>query len=138
MGSTFHNLVVLFARKWSRIALTANKARYARGVTNCSPAAIVKFHADEHITRKYLFIALHTTSAFFNLSYRFGRNLNSEHIVFETHSLDAGLEVFLHLVLIARVRVKDIPFLRHGLFKPPNQTDSISQEGWGLLPSHRG
>ena len=128
MRGAFHDLVVFFAGKRCWITLTTHKSRYTGSISNRSPATIIKFHADKHIARKYLFIAFHTTSAFFDFRHGFRRNFNSEHIVFETHSFNASLKIFLHFVLVSRVRVKDIPFLRHGL--SPQTRNSHKNRGY--------
>ena len=96
-----HDLVVLVARERRRVAVGTHEAGHARSVANRSPAAIVKLHADEHVAREHLLLALDATAALFDLGDHLSRDLDAEDVVLETHRFDARLEVLLDLVLVS-------------------------------------
>jgi len=61
----------------------------------------VQLHADEHVAREHLLLALDATAALFDLGDHLCRDLDTEDVVLETHRFDARLEVLLDLVLVS-------------------------------------
>src|SRR3954451_2039791 len=89
---------------------TADEAGDARRVADDEPAVRVEDHLDEHIPRVHLL--LHGVPlALADLDLVLHRNEDLEDLVLHAHRLDAVLEIGLHLVLVARVRVDDVPAL---------------------------
>ncbi len=120
-----HDLVVLVAGQRLGVALAAHETGDARRVANGGPAAVVQLHADEHVAREHLLLALHATATLLDLGDHLRGDLDAEDVVLETHGLDALLEIRLHLVLVARVGVQHVPFLSHRL--RPNPRDEHEQ-----------
>ena len=96
-----HDLVVLVAGQRLGVALATHETGDARRVANGGPAAVVQLHADEHVAREHLLLALDAAPALFDLRHHLGGDLDGEHVVLEAHGLDTRLEVLLHLVLVA-------------------------------------
>jgi hypothetical protein len=88
----------------------ADEARDARGVPDDEPAIGVEDHLDEHVARIDLLLD-RVALALADLDLVLHRNEHLEDLVFHAHRFDPMLQVGLDLVLVARVRVDDVPAL---------------------------
>ena len=92
----------------------ADEAGDARGIAHDEPAVRVEDHLHEHVARVDLLLD-GMALALADLDLVLHRDEDLEDLVFHAHRLDAVLEVGLDLVLVARVRVDDVPPLLGGL-----------------------
>ena len=88
----------------------ADEARDARRVPDDEPAVRVEDHLDEDVARVDLLLD-GVPLALADLDLVLHRDEDLEDPVLHAHRLDAVLEVRLDLVLVARVRVDDVPAL---------------------------
>src|SRR5688572_28818424 len=92
----------------------ADEARHARGVPHHVPALVAHRHLHQHVAGKDL--AIHGLAlAVADLDLLLHRDEDLEDLVLHAHRLDAVLEIGLYLVLVARVRVDDVPLLLRAL-----------------------
>src|SRR3954468_18364280 len=85
-----------------------DEARDARGVADGAPRLVVELHPDQQVAGQDLAVDLRAL-AVLDLGDLFGGHLDLIDVVLDVQGLDAGLEVGLHLVLVARVGVHDVP-----------------------------
>nr|AHE14892.1 hypothetical protein asmbl_13 [uncultured bacterium] len=78
------------------------------GVADRTPGLVVEVHPDEQVPGQLLAVDLGPL-AVLDLGDLLGGHLDLEDVVLHVQRLDAGLEVGLHLVLVARVGVDDVP-----------------------------
>src|SRR2546426_9447075 len=94
--------------EWRRLVPAAHEARDAWRVAHDVPRVVAHDHLDEHIAREHLL--LHRVPlAVLDLDLFLGGHENLEDLVAHVHRVDAMLEVRLHLVLVARIRVDHVP-----------------------------
>src|SRR5438034_298433 len=94
--------------EWRRLVPAAHEARDAWRVAHDVPRVVAHDHLDEHIAREHLL--LHRVPlAVLDLDLFLRRHQFLEGLVAHVHRVDAMLEVRLHLVFIARIRVDHIP-----------------------------
>src|SRR3954452_1553032 len=86
----------------------ADEAGDARGVADRAPRLVVELHPDQQVAGQHLAVDLRAL-AVLDLGDLFGGHLDLIDVVLDVQGLDAGLEVGLHLVLVARVGVHDVP-----------------------------
>src|SRR5918998_3503564 len=78
------------------------------GVAHRAPGLVVEVHADEQVAGQLLAVDLGAL-AVLDLGDLLGGHLDLEDVVLHVQRLDARLQVGLHLVLVAGVRVDDVP-----------------------------
>jgi len=81
------------------------------GVAHGAPRLVVQVHAHQDVARQHLAVDL-LALAVLDLGDLFGGNLHLEDVVADIEVLHTGLEVGLHLVLVAGVGMDDIPVAR--------------------------
>src|SRR5215218_2775934 len=86
----------------------AHEAGDTRGVADRAPRLVVELHADEEVARQDLAVDLRAL-AVLDLGDLLGGHLDLIDVVLDVQRLDARLEVGLHLVLVARIGVDDVP-----------------------------
>src|SRR6185312_940704 len=96
----------------------ADEAGDARGVADRTPRLVVEVHPHEDVAGEDLALHLHAL-AVLDLGDLFGRHLDLEDVVLHVERGDAALEVGLHLVLVAGVRVDDVPVAGGGAQRAP-------------------
>src|SRR5712671_4067338 len=87
-----------------------DEARHARRVPDDEPAVRLEDHLDEDVARVDLLLD-GVALALADLDLILHRDEDLEDLVLHAHRLDAVLEVGLDLVLVARVRMDDVPAL---------------------------
>src|SRR3954451_22682928 len=109
----------------------ADEAGDARSVLDRRPRLVGEVHADEDVAGEDL--RLHDLAlALLDDGLVLGRHLDLEDVVLHVERGDPGLEVGLHLVLVARVGVHDVPVAREG---PQPLTERL--DGVGILVRFR-
>ena len=86
----------------------ADEAGDAGGVAHRAPRLVVELHAHQDVAGQHLAVDL-LALAVLDLGDLFGGHLDLEDVVADVQVLHAGLEVGLHLVLVAGVGVDDVP-----------------------------
>src|SRR5690606_10446897 len=99
------------------VAGAADEPEDLRHLFHEMPGLVVHFHLYEHVAREELALAL-AALAFPHLDDLLGRHENLAELVLEPVALDPLLERLLHLVLVVRVRVDDVPLQRHAVSPP--------------------
>ena len=101
----------LAARQRRGLGAAADEAGDAGRVAHDVPGVVVETHAHEQVAGEDLL--LHDDlAAVLELDDVFHRDDDFEDAVFHRHRTHAAREVLLHLVLVARVRVHDVPATR--------------------------
>ena len=86
----------------------ADETGDAGRVAHRAPRLVVELHADQDVAGQHLAVDL-LALAVLDLGDLFGGHLDLEDVVADVEVLHAGLEVGLHLVLVAGVGVDDVP-----------------------------
>src|SRR5207245_1470548 len=101
----------LLARERSRLGTTSHEAGDTWRVADDVPGMVVEVHAYEQVTREDLLLH-HDLATVLELDDVFHRDDDFEDPVLDRHRTHAAREVRLHLVLVTRVRVHDVPAAR--------------------------
>src|SRR5262249_45177630 len=105
------NVFHLAARQRSGLRAAPDEAGDTRRVAHDVPGVVVEIHAHKQVARENLLLH-HNLAAVFELDDVFHRDDDFEDAVFHRHRAHAAGQVRLHLVLVARVRVHDVPTTR--------------------------
>src|SRR3984957_12344618 len=98
----------LAERQRRRLARQADEAGHARGVPDHGPGLIGQLHPDQDVARQHLLVDDLLLAAL-DLGHQVGGDLDLEDVVLHVERRDAALEVGLDPVLVAGVRVDDVP-----------------------------
>src|SRR3954447_12713295 len=114
-GAGVEDPVDLRLRERDRLRAGADEARHAGGVLHHGPGVVVQVHVHEHVAGEDALLGLHLL-AVLRLDHLLGRDDDAPEARALPHRLDPVLEVGLHLVLVARIGVDDVP-AEHGYFR---------------------
>src|SRR5918992_576375 len=106
--SGVEDAVDLALRERQRLVPGADEARHARRVLHDRPRLVGHVHVHEHIAGEHPLLGLHLL-AVLRLDHLLRRHDDAAEARLLVHRKDAVLEVLLHLVLVARVGVDDVP-----------------------------
>jgi hypothetical protein len=104
--------VDLAGRERHRLRAGADEAGHAGRVLHDRPGVVVQVHVHEHVAGQDALLGLHLL-AILRLDHLLGGDDDAAEPRPLSHRLDAMLEVGLHLVLVPRVCVDDVP-AEHG------------------------
>src|ERR687897_2790750 len=107
-GARAEDAVDLRLRERDRLAGGADEPRHARRVFDDAPGVVVEVHVHEDVAREDALLGLHLL-AVLRLDHLLGRDDDAAEAWALVHRVDPVLEVGLHLVLVAGVRVDDVP-----------------------------